>query len=407
VPAWLSLTNRSLGLIVLWTITSLLLKYKKTEGALKTSERQFRELAENIREVFRLTDPVKDRTLYVSPAYETIWGRTCASLYASPRSWLEAVHPQDRARVLNTVETERSRGDYHETYRIHRTDGSVRWIRDRAFPILDQGGAVCRIAGLAEDITERKMAERRQTAQYAVTRILAESASMAETIPKILQVLSENLEWEMGAFWTVDQEANVLRCDTVWWVPEKGLPAFETVSRQMTLSRGIGVPGRVWASGEAAWIPDLFRDANFRRAAVAAEGPLRSALAFPVRWENQILGVFEFFSRTPRLPDEDLLHLLGSVGSQIGQFTTRKRAEEEREKLVRKLQDALARIKTLRGLVPICSSCQKVRDDRGSWKDLPTYVRSHSEADFRLDLCPDCGMLMFPEFYRGQNQRLH
>ncbi|MGH7209451.1 MAG: PAS domain S-box protein, partial [Nitrospiraceae bacterium] len=129
---------------------------KQAETALRESEERFRQLAENIREVFWLGDPEKARIFYISPGYEEVWGRTCASLYASPRSWLDAIHPEDRDRVFTAATTKQVSGEYAEEYRIVRPDGSVRWIRDRAFPIRDASGQVYRIAGIAEDITERK-----------------------------------------------------------------------------------------------------------------------------------------------------------------------------------------------------------------------------------------------------------
>ncbi|HJU05089.1 MAG TPA: PAS domain S-box protein [Nitrospiraceae bacterium] len=129
---------------------------QRTEEALRESEERFCQVTENIRDVFWLSDVAKDCLLYVSPAYEEIWGRTCASLYLSPRSWLEAIHPDDRARVLDAALTKQSEGQYNEEYRIVRPDGSIRWIHDRAFPVKNALGAVYRIAGIAEDITKRK-----------------------------------------------------------------------------------------------------------------------------------------------------------------------------------------------------------------------------------------------------------
>jgi diguanylate cyclase (GGDEF)-like protein/PAS domain S-box-containing protein len=119
------------------------------------SDLRFRQIAENIREVFWLTDPAKDQVLYISPAYEEIWGRSCESVYASPRDWLDAIHPEDREQVLRAAHTQAS-GKYAEEYRIVRPDGTIRWIRDRAFPVFSGHGEVYRIAGLAEDITEIK-----------------------------------------------------------------------------------------------------------------------------------------------------------------------------------------------------------------------------------------------------------
>jgi diguanylate cyclase (GGDEF)-like protein/PAS domain S-box-containing protein len=130
------------------------------ERALRESEARFRQLAENIDEVFWLTNASKDEVLYVSPAYEAIWGRPCAELIAEPISWLDTVHPEDRERVRQAMQWQAS-GRYREEYRVVRPDGSVRIVEDRAFPIRDGTGVVYRIAGIAQDITARKDQEAR------------------------------------------------------------------------------------------------------------------------------------------------------------------------------------------------------------------------------------------------------
>ena len=108
---------------------------KRAGQNLRESDARFRQLAESIDEVFWITDPTKNAMLYVSPAYEVIWGRTCASLYASSRSWIESIHEEDCGRVLEAATTRQALGTYDETYRIVRPDGSQRWVRDRAFPV--------------------------------------------------------------------------------------------------------------------------------------------------------------------------------------------------------------------------------------------------------------------------------
>lgn len=129
---------------------------RRAEEALRESHERFRQLAEHIREVFWLTDPAKTHMIYISPGYEDIWGRTCSSLYHSPQSWLDAIHPDDQPRIRQDLLTQQLTGTYDVEYRIIRPDGAIRWIWDRAFPIRDQTGEVYRIAGIAEDITERK-----------------------------------------------------------------------------------------------------------------------------------------------------------------------------------------------------------------------------------------------------------
>lgn len=131
---------------------------KRAQEALQDSEERFRQLADNIREVFWMSDVDKSKIIYVSPAYEEIWGQACSSLYASPRKWIEAVHPDDRMRVSENALTKQATGEYDEVYRVIRPDGSIRWVQDRAFPIRDASGNIYRIVGIADDITKRKEA---------------------------------------------------------------------------------------------------------------------------------------------------------------------------------------------------------------------------------------------------------
>src|SRR5581483_10965564 len=151
----------------------------RAEKELRQSEERFRQLTENISEVFWMCRPGMSEILYISPGYEKIWGRSCKSLYERPTDWLDAIHPDDRERVAASAKTDHVLGLYDEEYRIIRPDGSTRWIRDRAFPIKDASGEVYRITGIAEDISRYKQAEvalRKSEEQY---RILAESAQDA------------------------------------------------------------------------------------------------------------------------------------------------------------------------------------------------------------------------------------
>lgn len=131
----------------------------RMELALRESEDRFRQLAENIQEVFWMTDPARRQFLYISPAYEKLWGRSCTSLYEMPDQWLGAVHHGDRPRIAEAIVTKQTRGDYDERYRIVLPDGTVRWIHDRAYPVRDSTGQVLRLVGTAEDITEARQLE--------------------------------------------------------------------------------------------------------------------------------------------------------------------------------------------------------------------------------------------------------
>jgi two-component system cell cycle sensor histidine kinase/response regulator CckA len=148
-------SGRELAILTITDVTDR----RRAEQALLASEARFRQLAESVHEVFWLVDPQENQLLYVSPAYETIWGRSCQSLYASPRDWMMAVHPEDQERIHEAARTKQAAGLYDEEYRIVRPDGAVRWIRDKAFPVRDESGRITRIAGTAEDITEHRQLE--------------------------------------------------------------------------------------------------------------------------------------------------------------------------------------------------------------------------------------------------------
>ena len=131
----------------------------------RDAEDRFRQLAESIQQVFWMTDP-RGALLYVSPAFETIFGRSCESLVANPGVWMDAVHPDDRERVEQAAYARSRRDEYDEVYRIVRPDGAVRWIRDRAFHMYDEAGELYRLVGTAADITEqRHLEEQLQQAQ--------------------------------------------------------------------------------------------------------------------------------------------------------------------------------------------------------------------------------------------------
>ena len=183
-------------------------------------------------------------------------------------------------------------------------------------------------------------AERRLAAQYETARALAESDSLAEAAPKILKAICEVLGWEHAALWHVDRRASVLRCVETWHRPDTPFPEFEALSRRTAFPSGVGLPGRVWASGQPAWIPDVVRDSNFPRAPVADREGLHGAFGFPILLRGGILGVMEFFSREIREPDEELLRMLTTIGSQIGQFIERRRAEQELRRYAEELETA-------------------------------------------------------------------
>ncbi len=211
----------------------------------------------------------------------------------------------------------------------HPTRPEGVWVSCNARPLVDRSGVVTGGAVVFRDITRRKRAERRLAAQHAVTRVLAEAESLDDAVPKILESICSSVGWEVGAIWRVDAWAGVLRCIDVWQLSGGQHADFLELTRRTALKPGEGLPGRLWESGQPIWITDILSDANFPRAPVAARSGLRGAFGFPIFFAGEVTGALEFFSREISKPDDDLLRMFGSLGSQIGQFLERKRAEAE------------------------------------------------------------------------------
>lgn len=180
---------------------------------------------------------------------------------------------------------------------------------------------------IGRDITERKRSLARLAVEHSTTRILSESATLEEAIPKILELICKYLRWQLGELWLTDC-ANVLRYVETWHQPEVNIPEFLLVSRQLTFTADIGLPGRVLASGEPVWINDIFCEPNFLRTDNAIHEGLNGAFGFPLKNGSEILGAMTFFSDEIAPPAEDLLKMMTLIGSQIGQFIKRKRAEQ-------------------------------------------------------------------------------
>lgn len=245
---------------------------------------------------------------------------------------------------------------------------------------------------IVRDITERKRFER-CCGVHATMSILAESTTLNEAIPKILQTLGESLDWTLGEFWIMDSKAGVLRFFEIWHKPSVRVTEFESLSREIVFSSGAGLPGNVYASRKPIWITDVVSDPNFHRAHIAAKEGLHGALGFPIMAENEVLGVFVFLSHEVQQADEDLLMIMASIGCQIGQFIRRKQAEEalhqayaELELRIRERTTALARAnETLRmEIIQHKTADKALQESEERFKKLAEKVRLIPwEADAR------------------------
>jgi PAS domain S-box-containing protein len=285
--------------------------------------------------------------LFVNRAAEKIFGYSRAELVGQSLTmlmpdYLRHVHRAGLQRYLAT-------GQRHISWEAVQLPG--RHQSGREIPLELSFGEFTEngrrfFTGIARDISERRRLERRLDAQLQVARILAASDSMAAAGPALLQAIGESVGWEMGQMWGVDRAADVLRYLAVWRAPSVPAADLEEVSRARTFSRGIGLPGRIWAAGTSEWIADIASDTNFPRGPFATKAGLRSAFGLPIMVDDEVSGVMEFFSTDHQTPDQSLLAIMNMIGQQIGAFVERKGAEEERARIYDREQRARLEIET-------------------------------------------------------------
>ncbi|HEU4394137.1 MAG TPA: ATP-binding protein, partial [Planctomycetota bacterium] len=165
---------------------------------LRGREEIFREMAAIVSEAFWVASPGRTSFAYVSPAFERVWGVPAERLYRDPSLWIEAIHPSDRDRIARLI----LRGDdgkYDESYRILRPDGSVRWVRDRAFPVADEAGAVVRVFGIAEDVTGLRDLEHQIQQSQKMEAVGRLAAGVAHDFNNMLTVIQGYSQLVMGS----------------------------------------------------------------------------------------------------------------------------------------------------------------------------------------------------------------
>lgn len=278
----------------------------------------------------------------------THWNRQAEALFGWPaekalgRDFRDLLVDSGNAEAANAIREKVLLGQPWEgEFPIPRRDGPPILSYTTVSPIRDQAGKISGIASVSVDITGRIHQERLLSARTSVTRTLAEATALADAAPRIMAGVCENLGWEVGALWRVDEGGGVIRCVDVWHQPDKGAVEFEEATKRTAFRPGVGLPGRVWESREPAWVPDVTTDPNFPRAPSAAAGGLHGAFGFPIVLGGTVLGIMEFFSREIREPDAVLLQTMGVIGSQIGQFMQRLAAQESLQESTERLRLAL------------------------------------------------------------------
>jgi two-component system, NtrC family, sensor kinase len=311
----------------------------------QTSEQHAQELARSeaaLREQTQILQSVLDRMgdgvvvadsnarfLIFNPAAERILGH--GRIDSPPEDWSRnyEIFLPDRATPYPVAELPLWRAirgesvDSAELYIAYPSRDDGTWILVNARPLRDEHGELSGGVVVFHDITRRKKSESRLAAQYEATRVLAEADSPAQATQKILETICEGLDWDHGAFWRVDSRTQRLRCATIWQKPSLVAPRFTELTREITLERGQGLLGCVWAGAHPAWVAELAHQPDGPRGEAAAAAGLHAAFAVPITLRGECLGVLEFFSRELRQPDPAILEMMNSLGTQIGQHIER------------------------------------------------------------------------------------
>jgi diguanylate cyclase (GGDEF)-like protein/PAS domain S-box-containing protein len=300
---------------------------RKLEGKnieLGQSEERFRQMAEQIRDAFFLIELKTGSVLYVSPAYEEIWGRTCESLYADARSWVEAIHPDDRDRVSRMYGEQQASGRFDSEYRIVRPDGAVRWVHARTFPILDQSGNPYRSAGVAEDTTEHKEAEdkiRRLNRVYAVlsriNALIVRVRDRKELFNQACRIAVE--DGNFGMAWIGEFDRITLEVTPVAWTGMDENTTFKKASARPDIPEGQGMVGRAIREKKPVVTNDISVDpgAGGQRRAEALRKGFHSIIAMPLTVEGEVAAVLTLFANERNFFSEDEMKLLTELAGDI------------------------------------------------------------------------------------------
>ena len=182
---------------------------------------------------------------------------------------------------------------------------------------------------LQSEVNERRETERRIATEHAAALVLSQSNTIEEGSVKILNVICKSLGYDFGAIWGIDKDENVLKCVNYWCASNINVETFIEACKKITLPPGVGLPGKVWASGKYIFILDALKETKCPRINYISKTNFHSAFAIPITLESKIIGVMEFFSTETHKPDPTLLRMLTSLGSEIGQFMKRKEFETE------------------------------------------------------------------------------
>lgn len=291
-------------------------------------ESLLKHFLENSPDLFWIISPDLKRIFYLSPNFEKVYGFKREEL-VSPQDWLsKIVFYKDKQKpaegikkIISSFSPERF------DYRIKLKDGSVKWVRDFAFPIKLENEVY--IAGITRDITNIKMHEKRRDLRHELSHILYNADTLSIVMPKILATICSAFEWKIGIFWILDQCIEHLHFFSSWHCGEKDLNAFETKSRELSFAKGDFFVGKSMIEQKALLQRAIIDIPEFSRSSYAKLAGIRDGCVFPIILKNTVLGVLEFFTDEIEEIDHYTLDFFTDLGTFIGNFIEKLRTKEE------------------------------------------------------------------------------
>jgi PAS domain S-box-containing protein len=324
IPTYLALRKQR---ILHRSALSALTELRGTKAVMEESERRFREMLENV-DLLAVTLDKNGVVTFCNNHMLRLTGWRRDEVHGKDYFpiFVPGANPARKRVFIENIQSGTIAP--HLENQIKTKNGELREIVWSNTMLRDGEGKIMGTASIGDDVTIRKRAERRLQLQRSVTAVLADAAPLNETYLNILEKLCTGLHWDMGVIWIVDRAAKALSCAEVWHPPSTEYRAFADENRLKTFVIGQGLPGGVWADGQAAWREDIGTVDGFERRTAINAG-MHGWIGFPVVLPRRILGVVELVSAQIQSPDAEMLATLAAIGMQVGQFIERRQLEEQ------------------------------------------------------------------------------
>jgi PAS domain S-box-containing protein len=317
-------------------IGSDITELKAAQESLRKAEARFRALIQGSNDIVVMLAP-SGAILFVSPAVELTIGYRPEEITGG--NIFDYVHPDDFPLAREAFQSTLSVPGIAVPLqlRMRGPHGDYHWVEILANNLLNDPDLRAVVLN-ARDISERRELERRSALQSAVTAVLADAQTLSEAVARILSTVGEQMGYDLGEVWRVDPEAGNLALIEHWHsqsITELSAGEFSVGFR---LARGQGLPGAVWQAGDVVIIPDLAKAGAYLRAAKSMKLGLRMGFGVPITSGDEVIAIMDFASGENNVPDESMVRVFRSLGSQIGNFMARKHAEESADSLRRQTQ---------------------------------------------------------------------